>query len=79
MTAQAGALNDDAKKWQAIDWKATQREVRRLQIRIAKAVQERKHGRVKSLQWLLTHSFNAKLLAVKRVTSNTVRSKPIPA
>jgi RNA-directed DNA polymerase len=76
MTAQAGALIDDAKKWQAIDWQAAQREVRRLQIRIAKAVQEGRHGRVKALQWILTHSVNAKLLAVKRVTSNKGRKTP---
>lgn len=65
--ARAGALIDDAKQWQAIDWKATQRQVRRLQMRIAKAVKEGKRGKVKSLQWLLTHSHHAKLLAVKRV------------
>lgn len=76
MTAQAGALIDEAKKWQAIDWKAAQREVRRLQIRIAKAVQEGKPGRTKALQWVLTHSFNAKLLAVKRVTSNQGKKTP---
>jgi len=68
--ARAGALIDDAKQWQAIDWKATQRQVRRLQMRIAKAVKEGKPGKVKSLQWLLTHSHHAKLLAVRRVTSN---------
>ena len=28
------------------------------------------YNKVKSLQWLLTHSFYAKALAVKRVTSN---------
>jgi len=56
--------------WRSIDWKAAQREVRRLQMRIAQAVQEGKHGKVKALQWMLTHSFYAKALAVKRVTSN---------
>jgi RNA-directed DNA polymerase len=38
-------------------------------MRIAEAVKEGKYGKVKSLQWLLTHSFAAKFLAVKRVTS----------
>jgi RNA-directed DNA polymerase len=65
-----GALIDDAKQWHAIDWQRAQREVRRLQMRIAKAVKEGKPGKVKALQWLVTHSFYAKLLAVKRVTSN---------
>jgi len=68
-----GALIDDAKQWHAIDWQRAQREVRRLQMRIAKAVKDGKPGKVKSLQWLVTHSFYAKLLAVKRVTSNKGR------
>jgi RNA-directed DNA polymerase len=76
MTAQAGALTDDAKQWQAIDWPAARREVRRLQIRIAKAVQEGKWGKVQALQWLLTRSFHAKCLAVRRVTSNRGRKTP---
>ena len=44
--------------------------VKKLQARIVKAQKEGKHGKVKSLQWVLTHSFYAKALAVKRVTSN---------
>lgn len=42
----------------------------KLQIRIAKATREGRWNKVKSLQWLLTHSFSAKCLAVKRVTTN---------
>jgi len=30
----------------------------------------KKYGKAKALQWLLTHSLSAKLLAVKRITSN---------
>ena len=37
---------------------------------IVKAQQEGHYSKVKTLQWLLTHSFYAKALAVKRVTSN---------
>jgi hypothetical protein len=74
-----GALIDDARQWHAIDWKRAQREVRRLQMRIAKAVKEAKPGKVKTLQWLVTHSFYAKLLAVKRVTSNIKRHVKIKA
>jgi RNA-directed DNA polymerase len=59
--------------WTSIDWKKAQKEVRRLQMRIAKSVQEGKYGRVLALQWILTHSFYAKALAVKRVTSNKGR------
>ena len=70
MTASAGALTDDAKQWSAINWREAWRQVRRLQMRIAKAVQVGKRGKVKALQRILTRSFYAKLLAVKRVTSN---------
>ena len=62
--------------WRSIDWKRARREVRRLQMRIAKAVQAGDHGKVKSLQWTLTHSFYAKALAVKRVTSNQGKNTP---
>lgn len=73
-----GALINDAKRWQSIDWNAARREVRRLQMRIAKAVKEGKTGRVNALQWLLTHSLHAKLLAVKRVTSNKIKAEANP-
>jgi RNA-directed DNA polymerase len=77
MTAQkAGALRDDADKWNSTDWKNARREVRRLQVRIAKAVKENRWNRVKALQYLLTHSFYAKLLAVKRVASNKGKKTP---
>ena len=70
IAGKAGALKDDAAKWNSIDWKEAEREVRRLQVRIAKAVKDNRWNKVKVLQHLLTHSFYAKLLAVKRVTSN---------
>jgi RNA-directed DNA polymerase len=57
--------------WRQINWQHVESEVRRLQMRIAKAVQQGKWGKVKALQWLLTHSHNAKLLAIRRVTQNT--------
>ena len=75
-TAQAGAPVDDAKKWASINWKEARQHVRRLQVRIAKAVQEGRWNKVKSLQNLLTNSFYAKALAVKRVTSNKWKSTP---
>ena len=76
MTVQrTGALPGDA-KWKAIDWLEAQRYVRRLQMRIAKAVKEGKQSRAKALQWILTHSLHAKLLAVKRVTSNKGKKTP---
>lgn len=73
MTAAAvlltGASSTSA-TWESINWKTVEAEVHRLQMRIAKAVSEDRHGKVKALQWLLTHSFQAKLLAVKRVVQN---------
>jgi RNA-directed DNA polymerase len=79
MTVQqsgTGASSDRATHWHGIDWVRCHREVRRLQARIVKAEQVGKHGRVKALQWLLTHSFSGKALAVKRVTENRGKRTP---
>ena len=64
-----GATPYLGKHWKSIDWKKVQAEVRRLQVRIAKAAMGKKWNKVKSLQWILAHSFSAKLLAVRRVTT----------
>lgn len=71
MTAitSAGA-SSTCTNWTTIDWKQVEKHVRRLQVRIAKAIREGKRGRAKALQWLLTHSHHAKLLAIRRVTQN---------
>jgi len=47
-----------------------------LQRRIAKAISECNPGKAKALQWIHTHSFAAKLLAVKRVTQNKGKNTP---
>jgi RNA-directed DNA polymerase len=65
-----GALPNLAYQWKLIDWDAVAGEVKRLQMRIAKAVREKRWHKVAALQWLLTHSISAKLLAVKRVSTN---------
>ncbi len=39
-------------------------------MRIAKAIREGRYGKVKALQWILTHSFIGKTIAVKRVTKS---------
>jgi len=46
------------------------RFVRKMQIRIAKAMSKNKFNKVRKLQRILTNSFYAKLLAVKKVVSN---------
>ena len=56
--------------WTDIDWVRCEAAVQKLQGRIVKAQKEGRPGKVKALQWTLTHSFYAKALAVKRVTSN---------
>lgn len=63
-------------KWQSINWKTAREIVNRLQIRIAKAIKSGRRNKAKALQWLLTHSFYAKLLAVKRVTQNKGKNTP---
>lgn len=59
--------------WGAIDWRRVERNVREMQIRIAKATQEGDWRRVKALQRSLTRSWSAKASAVKRVTENRGR------
>jgi RNA-directed DNA polymerase len=71
-----GALTHNSKSWDAINWRKAWLEVKRLQMRIAQATMAGKFGKVKSLQWLLTHSYYAKALAVKRVTSNKGKRTP---
>jgi RNA-directed DNA polymerase len=68
MTNKIGASSTAALKWSEFDWAKIEKSVFRLQTRIAKAKREKRYNRVKALQWLLTHSYEAKLLAVRRVT-----------
>ncbi len=63
-------------QWHNISWPEVHEQVRRLQVRIAKATREKKWRKVKALQWLLTHSLSAKALAVKRVTENQGKKTP---
>ncbi len=63
-------------QWLSIDWKAIKQHVLKLQMRIAKATREGKQGKVKALQWILTHSKSAKLLAVKRISQNKGSKTP---
>ncbi|WP_239543993.1 group II intron reverse transcriptase/maturase [Marinomonas foliarum] len=62
--------------WLWADWCHIEKDVRRLQVRIAKATQEGRWGKVKALQRLLTRSFYSKMLAVKRVTENRGKRTP---
>ncbi|WP_321816542.1 MULTISPECIES: group II intron reverse transcriptase/maturase [unclassified Paraburkholderia] len=64
------ALSHAPDSWHAIDWRLVERNVRGMQIRIAKATRESNWRRVKALQRMLTRTLSAKLYAVRRVTQN---------
>ncbi len=70
------SASSDSAQWQAINWKAVEARVLKLQMRIAKATREGKHGKAKALQWILTHSRSAKLFAIKRVSQNKGSKTP---
>ena len=70
-SSQVGSAASHApEQWALIDWKLVYRNVRVAQKRLAKATQEGNWRKVKALQRMLTRSFCAKALAVKRVTEN---------
>ena len=64
------ALSHAPDNWHAVDWRRVERNVRGMQIRIAKATRESNWRRVKALQRMLTRTLSAKLHAVRRVTQN---------
>jgi RNA-directed DNA polymerase len=65
-----GASSALSQDWKALPWDTIRQRVRRLQMRIAKAIKEKRYGKARALQWILAHSYSAKLLAVQRVTTN---------
>src|SRR5882757_8854164 len=73
-TDPAAARN--VEDWDQIPWPKLRDNVRRLQIRIAKATREQDWRRVKALQRFLVNSFSAKALAVKRVSENDGKRTP---
>ena len=70
LNTTVGAPSARDLKWQHIKWRAVKYHVRKLQLRIAKAIKIGRYCKAKALQWILTHSFSAKLLAIRRVTQN---------
>ncbi len=72
----AGAVSHTEVDWPAMNWQKAHAIVRRLQARIVKATQAGRWGKVRALQRLLTHSFSAKVLAVKRVTETQGKRTP---
>lgn len=63
-------------KWNQINWEQAETYINRLQIRIVKATLEGKWRLVKRFQYLITHSFYGRAIAVKRVISNKGKNTP---
>jgi hypothetical protein len=57
-----GASSTRVHSWNAINWREAEAHVQRLQLRIAKAIKNRRYGKVESLQWLLTHEILSKVV-----------------
>ena len=64
------ASPDELTGWPSIDWKAIMQFVGKAQMRIAQAEQEKDFRRVKRLQRGLIRSWQARALAVRKVTEN---------
>jgi RNA-directed DNA polymerase len=71
-----GASSAAAQMWEHANWSRIEAEVKRLQMRIAKAVREGRWGKAQALQRLLTRSHSGKMLAVRRVTENSGKRTP---
>jgi len=65
-----GAPSTCMETWTGIDWTLVYQHVHRLQMRIAKAVEQERWHKVAALSRILTRSFYAKLWAVRRVVTN---------
>jgi len=69
----AGASLREPIDWHNIRWNKVNRNVRRLQVRIVKALREGKTRLARALQYILTRSSGGRALAVRRVTENKGR------
>jgi RNA-directed DNA polymerase len=70
MAAPASAPLSRAQNWNQVNWKKVSAHVYQMQMRIAKSIRQNKWRKAKALQFLLSRTFYAKLLAVKRIMSN---------
>ena len=66
----AAASSGELKDWHLIDWGLVQQFVGKTQMRIAQAEMDKDFRRVKRLQRSLVRSWQAKALAVRKVTEN---------
>ena len=70
VTPRGPARSHVPDNWHQIDWRRVERNVRGIQVRIAKATQEGQWRKVKALQRWLTRSYCGKVMAARRVTEN---------
>ena len=73
MVGNSASLNGK-NAWQYIRWDEVMRRVKSLQRRIVKAVQAGRWNLVKVLQGILSRSYAARLLAIRRITENRGKS-----
>jgi RNA-directed DNA polymerase len=69
------SLAMDADRWQAIDWRVCEGQVRRLRGRIFKAAQEQDWPKVRNLQKLMLRSRANTLISVRQVTQRNAGRK----
>jgi len=69
MIGNSASLNGKT-VWQYIRWDVVMRRVKSMQRRIVKAVRAGRWNKVKVLQGILSRSYAARLLAIRRVTEN---------
>jgi RNA-directed DNA polymerase len=69
-SALRAASSGELKDWHLIDWGLVQMFVGKMQVRIAQAEKDKDYRRVKRLQRSLVRSWQAKALAVRKVTEN---------
>jgi len=69
MIGNSASLNGKT-AWQYIRWDVVMHRVKSLQRRIVKAVRAGRWNLVKVLQGILSRSYAARLLAIRRVTEN---------
>ena len=66
----------DSVEWENIDWNTIEARVNKLQSQITKAVIRGHKTLVKKLQYLLSKSYYAKLLSVRKVTTSSGKKTP---
>jgi len=76
MIAGHSAVLTGENGWQSIRWGRVMRLVKSIQSRIVKAVQAERWNKVNVLQGILTKSYSARLLAIRRITENRGKRTP---